>query len=146
MGRNNKASLYDSKFYMSPIYRSWYNMKTRCLNPKSTNFIRWGGRGISICEKWMKFDGFLEDMLPSYTQGYQLDRINNDGNYELSNCRWVDRKTQCRNRSNNTMITIGGITKTLSEWIDVSGIKSSTVRQRMYVYKWPIDKCFTIKI
>jgi len=133
---------YDKKLYNTPLYRSWYNMKTRCLNPKSTNFAKWGGRGISVCEAWMTFNGFLKDMGDSYTPGSQLDRINNDGNYELSNCRWSDRKTQCRNRSNNTWLSLNGVSKTLAEWIEISGIKSSTFRQRLYSYKWKLEDCF----
>lgn len=142
MGRTNRASNYDPALYQSPIYRSWYNMKTRCTNPKATDFNLWGGRGIKICDAWKTFEGFLKDMQYSYIDGYQLDRINNDGNYEPSNCRWADRKTQCRNRSNNTRLTLNGVTKTLAEWIELSGLKSSTFRQRLYCYKWPLEKCF----
>jgi len=142
MGRNNKASNYDKSLYQTPIYRSWYNMKTRCLNPKSTNYKKWGGRGILVCNEWMTFEGFLRDMMSSYISGYQIDRIDNNGNYEPSNCRWAGRKTQCRNRSNNTHLTLGGVTKTLAEWTEISGLKSSTFRQRLYVYKWPLNECF----
>lgn len=142
MGRNNKASNYDMSLYNTPIYRSWYNMKTRCMNPNATGYHLWGGRGIKVCEQWMTFEGFLKDMQSTYVEGYQLDRADNNGNYEPSNCRWVDRKTQCRNRSNNTLLTLNGQTKTLAEWTELSGLKSSTFRQRLYGYKWPLEECF----
>lgn len=142
MGRNNKASNYDMALYQSPIYKSWSNMHTRCYNPNFIDFKRWGGRGITVCSEWQTFEGFLKDMQASYVDGYQIDRKDNDGNYEPSNCRWVDRKTQCRNRSNNTHLIMNGVTKTLAEWTELSGLKSSTVRQRLYCYKWPIEKCF----
>ena len=142
MGRNNRASNYDMSLYQTPIYRSWYNMKTRCYNINGKYYSRYGGRGIKVCDQWMTFEGFLKDMHSSYKDGLQLDRINNDGNYEPSNCRWADSKTQCRNRHNNTWLTLNGETKTLAEWTEISGLKSSTFRQRLYAYKWPLEKCF----
>ena len=142
MGRNNKASNYDPTLYQSPIYKAWSNMRTRCGNPNATRYSMWGGRGIRVCEKWSTFQGFLEDMQLTYVDGFQLDRIDNNGNYQKDNCRWVERKTQCRHRSNNTLLTMNGETKTLAEWTELSGLKSSTFRQRLYVYGWPLDKCF----
>lgn len=143
MGRNNKASNYDPALYQSPIYKSWSNMHTRCHNPNFIDYKRWGGRGIRVCEQWKTFEGFLKDMQGSYIDGYQLDRINNDGNYEPSNCRWVDRKTQCRNRSNNKFITHNGETKTVAEWAEISGVKSSLFRQRLYVKKLAMSECLS---
>jgi len=142
MARNNKAGNYDMALYQSPIYKSWSNMHTRCGNPKGKHYNRYGGRGIRICQEWRTFEGFLKDMQYSYAEGLQLDRIDNNGNYEKSNCRWTDSKTQCRNRNNNTFLTLNGETKTVAEWAEVSGLKSSTFRQRLYVYQWPLDKCF----
>ena len=81
-----------------------------------------------------------EDMASSWKQGLTLDRIDNDGNYSKENCRWADRKTQNNNTRRNRYITINGVTKTLSEWCEHSSLKSSTIRQRYYVYKWSIEK------
>lgn len=142
MARTRLASNYNKELYQSRIYKAWSNMRTRCYNKNFIEYERYGGRGITICAQWRTFEGFIKDMSESYIDGFQLDRINNDGNYEPSNCRWVDRKTQCRNRSNNTFLTIGGLTKTLAEWTEISGLKSSTVRQRLYCYKWTVEKCF----
>jgi|SRR3990172_6898932 len=82
----------------SPTYFSWSAMKQRCLNPKHTAYYRYGGRGISVCDKWLKFDDFLKDM-GERPEGFSLDRINNNGNYEPSNCSWSSRKSQSQNRN-----------------------------------------------
>lgn len=80
----------------SPTYGSWFNMKQRCLNINNPAFNRYGGRGIMICERWMVFENFLADM-GERPKGKTLDRIDNDGNYEPSNCRWTTSKIQARN-------------------------------------------------
>lgn len=82
----------------SPTYRSWYAMIKRCENPKAINFSNYGGRGIKVCEGWREsFAAFLADMGPR-PDGCTLDRINNDGNYELTNCRWATRSQQLINQ------------------------------------------------
>lgn len=74
---------------------------------------------------------FFFDMGPTYKVGLQLDRIDNNGNYGPDNCRWVDRKTNCRNRSNGHMITFNGETKTLAEWEELTGIHRKTIEKRI---------------
>lgn len=82
----------------SPTYYSWRSMRVRCSNPKSKFYEYYGGRGIKVCDRWLNsFDNFLEDM-GERLEGTTLDRIDCDGNYELSNCRWADKKTQMKNR------------------------------------------------
>lgn len=89
------------------IYNAWVSMKSRCLNERDRGFPNYGGRGIIVCERWLCFEAFLEDMgeRPSNPKGwkskrpyYTLDRIDNDGNYERGNCRWADAETQNSNR------------------------------------------------
>jgi len=87
----------------SPTYRTWVNMLTRCENPKASQYSSYGGRGISICDRWHSFESFIGDMgerPPDCT----LDRINNDGNYEPSNCRWASKVEQCRNRASSRAV------------------------------------------
>jgi hypothetical protein len=78
-------------------YRAWSNMHTRCNNPKIQNYKYWGGRNINVCARWHQFDNFLADMGEPRV-GLSLDRIDNNGNYEPSNCRWATKSEQNKNR------------------------------------------------
>lgn len=82
----------------SQIYNSWRGMKERCDNPNNSHFDIYGGRGISFDHKWSTFNGFYEDMGGSYVEGWELDRIDVNGNYCKDNCRWVDQSEQCYNQ------------------------------------------------
>lgn len=80
------------------IYGVWAGMKNRCTNTSHVGYKDYGGRGIKVCDRWLKFENFRDDMLSSWKKGLQLDRINNDGNYETKNCRWVNSAQNRRNR------------------------------------------------
>jgi len=107
--RNEMSKKRLSKHNMEGIrfYRIWHNIKTRCLNPKYNCYHRYGGRGITVCDKWLDFINFRDDMYNSYLEHVKkfgikqtsIDRINNDGNYELSNCRWATIIEQSMNKS-----------------------------------------------
>lgn len=103
----------------SDEYCSWQSMKARCDNPKEEHFDDYGGRGITYHPRWHSFENFYEDMGPKPGAKYTLDRIDVNGNYEPSNCRWADWKTQGRNKRNTKRYTIDGQTKTLGEWCDL---------------------------
>ena len=81
-----------------PVYKVWATMKQRCQNPKNQRYADYGGRGIKVCDRWQDPVNFIEDMFHAWKQGLTLDRINNDGNYEPSNCRWATRKEQRANQ------------------------------------------------
>lgn len=105
----------------TPTYLSWQRMKSRCTNPNDRDFPRYNRRGITLCERWHSFSNFLEDMGERPAQTV-LDRIDNNGNYEPSNCRWVSVQESCNNRSSNRLITIQGVTRSITEWCEVTGL------------------------
>lgn len=114
-------------------YRAWRKMKERCYLPNTLNFNRWGGRGITVCEKWRNsFEAFLADMGPCPDRG-TLDRINVDGNYEPGNCRWITHKEQMNNMSSNVIIEHDGKALTMAQWAEYLGIKYATLRRRIVI-------------
>lgn len=118
--------------YGSPEYKSWENMRTRCLNSKSTRFKDYGGRGIKICLRWLNsFEDFYKDMGPRPSSKHSLDRINNDGNYSPSNCRWSTNEQQYRNRRSNKVLKYKGKKKTLIEWTEILGLNYKTIHLRL---------------
>jgi len=134
------------KTSVSKFYRAWVNMKTRCNNPNVRSYKRYGGRGITVCNKWKTFDGFIKDMLPTYKDELTLDRINNNGDYCKGNCRWATPKQQANNTRNidkSLKITFNNKTKRLSEWAKELGIKRTTLGMRIQTYNWSIEKAFT---
>ena len=116
-----------------PEYSVWAGMIQRCYNPKETaSFSRYGARGISVCDKWKcNFLSFFADMGPRPSPKHTLERIDNDGNYEPSNCRWATRTEQARNRRSTRYIEFRGQTKPLAEWAEVLGISVWKLRWRL---------------
>ena len=134
-----KQPIYDMSD--TRLYRIWRGIKQRCLNPNSKSYKNYGGRGIDICLEWNDFENFYKWAIENgYEESLTIDRINNNGNYEPSNCRWVSRKIQGNNTRRNHYLTYKGITKTMSEWADICNIKYSTVRARINSYHWSIEK------
>lgn len=88
-----------------PIHAVWKTMRQRCLNPNSQKYHYYGGRGIKICDRWDSFENFFLDMAPTWQQGLKLERVNNNGNYEPTNCCWTTHTTQMRN-TRKTKLTI----------------------------------------
>lgn len=111
------------------IYDIWIGIKSRCINENNQAYCKYGGRGITICEEWLNdFMSFYNwSMENGYNDSLSIDRIDNDGNYEPDNCRWATSKEQCNNRSSNHLIEINGITKTVAQWSDLSGVNYNTI-------------------
>lgn len=125
-------------------YCVWRNMLKRCLDPSHKGWHNYGGKGVKVCDRWLhSFENFYEDVGPR-PKGYQLDRINSNGNYCPENCRWTDLVTQRRNSKNIRPITVDGETKLMHEWAATSGIKIQTIRARLDRYGWDVkDAIFT---
>lgn len=132
----------------SNVYYDWCNMKARCSNPNLANYKNYGGRGISVCERWVDdFQTFYDDVseLPYFGEdGYSLDRINNDGDYEPGNVRWADDVTQCNNTRRTILIEYDGRVLSLMEWARELGINHSTLYYRIK-RGWDIERAFTTK-
>lgn len=116
----------------SPIYRVWSDMKRRCYNKNEPEYINYGARGIAVCPEWKdSFEAFYRDMGERPFRGATLDRINNDGNYEPVNCRWVTNKENNRNKRKHRMITHNGETLCSAEWAEKCGIEPRLFRGRL---------------
>ncbi len=111
-------------------YKAWHAMIQRCTNPSHGKWRRYGARGISVCERWLTFENFLEDM-GERPAGMTIDRIDNDGNYEPGNCRWASQMTQGSNRGNNHRVEIDGESMTISEASRKFCVGLATVRSRL---------------
>lgn len=110
------------------LYSIWSNIKTRCYDSNSHNYIKYGARGITMCDAWKdSYDEFKKWAIENgYSDDLSIDRIDVNGNYEPSNCRWSTAKEQANNRRNTIKITIQGEEHTLSEWADITGEKYHT--------------------
>ncbi len=115
----------------TPAYSSWASMKQRCLNVNNPSYPNWGGRGITICDRWLKFEAFLADMGPR-PAGTSLDRIDNDGPYAPENCRWATHQVQTTNSRQIRPLTLNGRTQLMGEWARELGMRSTaTLSQRL---------------
>ena len=124
------------------LYKIWIGMKKRCYNPNSKAYKNYGGRGISMCQEWKEnFINFYDwSMEHGYSEELSIDRIDVNGNYEPSNCRWAANKEQGRNQRKTIYLTLFETEKTLSEWCEYAEIKSSRAYQRLRHGNRPFDE------
>lgn len=114
------------------LYSKWCGMKCRCYNKRSKSYSFYGGRGISVCESWnYDFMNFFNDMSPTWKKGMTLDRIDSNGNYEPSNCRWATRKEQSNNRRSNKVYTLNGKSMNMAQWGSYLGGSKSSIGYRL---------------
>jgi len=121
-------------------------MKSRCNNPRHKHFQHYGGRGITVCPEWDGFEQFLADMGHRPSPKHSLDRIDNDGNYEPSNCRWALHQIQMSNKSTTVRLTYDGRTESLAEWGRLTNIPADTLRARLKRYGWSVEKTLTTAV
>lgn len=120
------------------VYSIWIGMLSRCRATKSIRYKDYGGRGITVSKEWLEFENFYRDMGDPPTDKHQIDRIDNNGNYEASNCRWVTNKENGRNKRTSRLITAKGKTQCMSAWAEEMNISNNTIAYRLSV-GWPED-------
>jgi hypothetical protein len=128
------------------LYKVWIGIKQRCNNPKSKSYEQYGGRGIKICGEWENsFPIFHEwAIIRGYKEGLTIERLNVNGNYEVSNCAWIPKKSQSENRTSSVVISFNGKTETASEWSKITGIPSKVITQRIR-RGWNNERTLTTK-
>ncbi len=127
------------------IWKTWKGMMQRCYMASGKSYRDYGGRGIAVCKRWHKFENFLSDMGESPAKGHSLDRIDNNGNYCLSNCKWSTAKQQARNRRNNKLITYNKQTLCISEWGEQLGVDRKVIASRIR-HGWSIKRTLTTSV
>jgi hypothetical protein len=122
----------------TPAYSTFMSMRQRCNNKNNRHYHYYGGRGITICERWREFANFFADM-GDRPPGYSLDRINPNGHYEPSNCRWVPKSEQPNNTRANHLVTHNGKTQNIARWAKETGIPYKTIAARIAAGETPAD-------
>lgn len=127
----------------TPEYRVWQQLRQRCLNPRAKSFDNYGGRGVTVCDRWNEsFQAFIDDMGARPSPYHSIDRIDNDGPYEPKNCRWAEMRVQLRNRRTNSMLTFLGRTQTVTDWAAELGIAAPTLDARLQ-RGWSLEKALS---
>lgn len=123
---------YTSRKGCTPTYQSWACMIQRCTNPNLRCYHRYGGRGIKVCERWRdSFKAFLSDMGKRPSKAHEIDRKDNDGNYEPGNCQWTTHRQNMSHTRRTRLITIAGRTQTMADWSRETGVDSATICTRL---------------
>jgi len=121
-------------------HETWCRMKQRCNNPKNPRYSSYGGRGIRVCDRWNRaFEAFLEDMGERPPGDYSIERIDNDGNYEPSNCRWATMREQSKNTRRTRLLTFDGKTRPARDWARLVGLEKATLLHRVRS-GWEIER------
>ena len=124
----------------TPEYHTWCGMRQRCNNKNSTSYKDYGGRGITVCERWdASFADFIADMGLKPSVNHSIDRIDNDLGYWKENCRWANHLEQANNCRKNLRIEIGGVAKTLAQWSSDTGLKSQVIHSRLVRLGWSAE-------
>lgn len=145
--RANRSHLHTPKGVASPTFRSWNAMIGRCCHSSAPHFDHYGGRGITVCNRWRYgadgksgFHCFLDDMGVRPSLGYSIDRRDGDGNYEPGNCRWATKREQCVNRKTSTLYDFNGQKLFLHEIAVLCGMPPERLRHRVLRAGWPLEK------
>lgn len=138
-GKKNIKHGHSSNNKKTIFYKKWVGIKSRCLNEKVQDYYRYGGRGIKVCDSWLEFKNFRDDMYKSYLKHVKefgekdttIERINNNGNYCKENCKWITWKEQYENKSNLRFITYKNKKQTLAKWSKELELNATTISDRL---------------
>lgn len=131
IGENAPGYKHGEAARRTPEYRSWRAMRVRCENPNHIAYDRYGGAGITVCERWKDYSNFLADMGRRPSLDYTLDRIDNGKGYEPGNCRWADRKTQILNSRTSRKVTFRGVTLGVKDMAAKYGMSHQLLAHRL---------------
>jgi len=127
------------------IYARWNSMLTRCYNKNEKYYKNWGGRGIKVCDEWLDFVNFNEDMGDTYQKGMALERLDNDEDYSPENCKWIPKEEQNLNKRNVKIYEYDGKKLNSSQWDRELGLQIGTVRARLK-YGWSVEKAVSTPV
>ncbi len=136
---------FTNEFKKMPDHGSWRAMWERCTNTKYRKYNLYGGRGITVCDRWKSFQNFIDDMGYKPDKKYSIERKDSNANYCPENCLWATQKEQMRNTSKNKFLTFNGITKCVSEWCEELGITISAVVNRLE-HGWIIERTLSTPV
>jgi hypothetical protein len=131
--------------YKSRTHKTWESMVSRCTNENDPSYSAYGGRGITVCARWMQFEFFHIDM-GDRPAGMTIDRIDVAGNYEPANCRWATAVTQANNRRVNRRVSYRGVAYTVRELSTLTGAPYATLRERILKAGWDAEKAVSTPV
>ena len=139
---------YKHGLYKTRLYKEWESMKRRCYCKSATSYEYYGAIGINVCDEWRNdFKTFYDwSMSHGYDDTLTIDRIDVNGNYEPSNCRWITMKEQCRNKRNNRLLTFNGKTQCIVDWANDLQIDRRTITKRIDVLGWTVEKALSTPV
>lgn len=126
-----------------PLFLVHHHMTSRCNKPTDAAFERYGGRGITVCKRWLNVVNFVADMEAGYQPGLTIERIDNNKGYSRKNCRWATRSEQADNRRTGRYITFNGKTQSMRRWAEETGINEGTLRSRFDDSGWSVERALT---
>lgn len=143
--KHGHTRMVDGRTTYSRTYLCWRNMRNRCSMPSNKDFLHYGGRGIKVCDRWDGVGGFVNFLadMGECPDKFTLDRLDVNGNYEPSNCKWVSRVENQRNQRRAKTITWNGITKHFLDWAKELGLNPETLRARVFRHGWDLDRAMT---
>lgn len=127
------------------VYNAWNGLVQRCTNPKQKYWDRYGGRGIKVADEWLDFKNFYHDMGEPPSPNHEIDRIDNDGPYCKSNCRWLEHKPNSRNRFYENLVEFEGKKVSVAELAERFGINYDTLTHRIRKAGWSVEKAVSTK-